>query len=192
LPYNIFNRKKSVILTVCVVGQCWFTGVKIHPENKYNAEVVFLQGPNNKFMKSYDPYMHTTEHILNRTMVNMFGCDRSFSNHLEKKKSKCDYRFNRALTTEEEALISEKVNEQLARNLDVTQKVVSREEAAHEFDLDRLPDAAGDTICLVSVGDYDVCPCIGDHVRNTSEIGVFVLVSSSFNDGVLRIRFKLK
>ena len=38
----------------------------------------------------YEP-AHTAEHILNRTMVNMFGCPRSRNAHVERKKSKCDY-----------------------------------------------------------------------------------------------------
>lgn len=143
-------------------------------------------------MKAYDPYMHTAEHILNQTMVRKFSCDRSFTNHLEKKKSKCDYRFQRALTPLEEQEIEAVVNEQISRNLDVTERMVSREEAQQWFNLEKLPDAAGETIRLVSVGDYDVCPCIGDHVSNTSEIGSFVLISSTFEEGVLRIRFKLK
>lgn len=37
--------------------------------------------------------MHTAEHILNRTMQNMFGCGRCFSAHINPKKSKCDYRL---------------------------------------------------------------------------------------------------
>lgn len=36
----------------------------------------------------YEP-AHTAEHILNRTMVNMFGCPRSRNAHIERKKSKC-------------------------------------------------------------------------------------------------------
>ena len=136
--------------------------------------------------------MHTAEHVLNQTMVQLFGCDRSFSNHLEKKKSKCDYRFSRALTAEEEANIESRVNEVLAAGVGVTEEVVLREKASALFDLERLPDASGETIRIVRVGDYDACPCIGDHVTNTAEIGRFVLVSSSYEDGILRIRFKLK
>lgn len=143
-------------------------------------------------MKRYDPQMHTAEHVLNQTMVRMFGCDRSFSNHLEKKKSKCDYRFTRALTPEEELKIASQVNEVLAIGADVTEEVVTREKASELFDLDRLPDATGEAIRIVRVGDYDACPCIGDHVKNTAEVGCFVLGPSSFEEGVLRIRFKLK
>ena len=36
------------------------------------------------------PPMHTAEHILNRTMVEMFGCPRSRNANIELKKSTCD------------------------------------------------------------------------------------------------------
>ncbi|NPA37562.1 MAG: hypothetical protein GXO47_12025 [Chlorobi bacterium] len=136
--------------------------------------------------------MHTAEHVLNQTMVRMFGCGRSFSNHLERKKSKCDYRFYRPLTAEEVKEIERRVNEVLASHLDVTEETFSREEASKEFDLDRLPDSSGEQIRIIRIGDYDACPCIGEHVKNTKEVGEFVFGSFSFEDGVLRIRFKLK
>ena len=51
--------------------------------------------------KRYDPRMHSAEHILNQTMDRMFNCGRCFSAHIEKKKSKCDYHFNKPLLEEE-------------------------------------------------------------------------------------------
>jgi misacylated tRNA(Ala) deacylase len=142
-------------------------------------------------MKSYDPQMHSAEHILNQTMVRMFGCERSYSSHIEKKKSKCDYHFDRSLSSEEEKELSERINLVIDRKLDVTEKLISLVEAEQAYNLKRLPEESGDLIRIVSVGDYDECPCIGPHVGNTSEIGQFQLVSSSFEDGVLRVRFKL-
>jgi misacylated tRNA(Ala) deacylase len=35
--------------------------------------------------KAIDPLMHSTEHILNQTINRIFGCERSFSAHIEKK-----------------------------------------------------------------------------------------------------------
>lgn len=142
-------------------------------------------------MKSYDPQMHTAEHILNQTMVRMFGCERSFSSHIEKKKSKCDYHFDRTLTTDEELELVRQVNEVIARNLEVREQFLTLEEAARKFNLSRLPDGSGDQVRIVTVGDYDACPCIGPHVKNSSETGVFQLVSNSCENGILRIRFKL-
>lgn len=142
-------------------------------------------------MKNYDPFMHSAEHILNQTMVRMFGCERSFSSHIEKKKSKCDYHFDRSLTPEEEKELAERINKVIDRNLDVTEKLITLAEAELSHNLKRVPDESGDLIRIVSIGDYDECPCIGPHVRNTSEIGQFQLVSSGFEEGVLRVRFKL-
>ena len=39
----------------------------------------------NQHNKQEYPPMHTAEHILNGTMVRMFGCGRSFSAHIEKE-----------------------------------------------------------------------------------------------------------
>jgi len=142
--------------------------------------------------KEYDPRMHSAEHILNQTMVRMFNKGRSFSAHIEKKKSKCDYHFDRALTQDELAQIESKVHEIINQNLPVTESYLVREEALKNFSLDKLPDQAGDNIRLIKIGEYDACPCIGKHVSSTKEIGGFKMISSGFEDGVLRLRFKLK
>ncbi len=142
-------------------------------------------------MKQYDPKMHSTEHILNQTMVRMFNCGRSFSAHIEKKKSKVDYHFNRDLSENEILEIENKVNEVIKSNFTVTEEFYDKNEAIKKFNLSKLPDDAGDNIRIIKIGDYDSCPCIGNHVKNTSEIGVFKIISSDYKNGVLRVRFKL-
>jgi Ser-tRNA(Ala) deacylase AlaX len=141
--------------------------------------------------KEYDPRMHSAEHILNQTMVRMFNRGRSFSAHIEKKKSKCDYHFDRELKPNELAEIERRVNEVINQNLPVTETFLQREEALKSFSLDKLPDQAGDNIRIIKIGDYDACPCIGKHVDTTKEIGNFKIISSSFENGILRLRFKL-
>lgn len=136
--------------------------------------------------------MHTAEHILNQTMVRMFGCDRSKTSHIEKKKSKCDYLLASPLTEEQIVEVGEKVNEIISQNLQVTAAFVHRSEVPVTVDLSKLPDDASDTLRLVYVGDYDVCACIGQHVSNTSEIGKFVIISSDYSEGKFRVRFKLE
>ena len=142
--------------------------------------------------KNYDPQMHTAEHILTQTMVRMFGTSRSFSNHLERKKSKCDYHFTRPLTEQELVALEDKVNEVIAENIPIGEEFLPRAEAQSQFNLSRLPEEAGDDIRIVKVGSYDSCPCIGPHVTNTAEIGLLRILSSDYADGVLRIRFKLE
>ncbi len=142
--------------------------------------------------KEYDPRMHSAEHILNQTMVRMFDCGRAFSAHIEKKKSKCDYHYERNLTTDELALIEQKVNEVIKSDLPVTERVLIRAEAEKIVSLTKLPEDAGDTVRLICIGDYDLCPCSGIHASSTKEIGEFHIVSSDWNNGVLRIRFKIQ
>ena len=141
--------------------------------------------------KETDPRMHSAEHLLNQTMVRMFDSGRCFSAHIEKKKSKCDYHFDRALTDREVEDIQKRVNEVIQTDLPITEEFISREEAQTRYNLERLPEDAGEDIRIIKAGDYDDCPCIGPHVKTTKEIGKFRIVSSSFQDGVLRIRFKL-
>ena len=63
----------------------------------------------NQHNKAEYPPMHTAEHILNGTMVKMFGCGRAVSAHVERTKSKLDYDFPRALTAEEVAAVEARV-----------------------------------------------------------------------------------
>ena len=141
--------------------------------------------------KHIDHRMHSAEHILNQTMVRMFGCNRCFSSHLEKKKSKCDYVFDHALTKAETKEIEKQVNDIIRSDISVTQEHMPREAAQQYYSMDRLPWSAGNDIRIVKIGNFDACPCIGPHVSSTGEIGIFRIVSSGFENEVLRIRFRL-
>lgn len=145
----------------------------------------------NAHNKQEYPPMHTCEHIVNQTMIRLFGCGRSVSAHIERKKSKLDYALATAPTSEDIARIEAAVNEVIGRNLEVTTEFITQSEAADRFDMKRLPEGASDTVRIVKVGDYDECLCIGQHVSNTSEIGTFRIISSDYKDGIFRMRFKL-
>ena len=119
----------------------------------------------NEAKKDYHRPMHTAEHILNQTMVRMFGCARSANAHIEKKKSKCDYYLPLAPTEEQVAEIQRKVNDVIARHLPVYEELLSREEAAKIADLSKLPADVSETLRIIRVGDYDACACIGQHPK---------------------------
>lgn len=121
----------------------------------------------------------------------MFGCPRSRNAHVEKKKSKCDYLLDAEPTTEQVSQIESQVNEIISQKLDVTIEFMDRDSAAGIVDLSKLPDDASQTLRIVRIGDYDACACIGAHVRNTSEIGTFKIISHSYSDGIWRVRWKI-
>ena len=135
--------------------------------------------------------MHTCEHIVNRTMVNLFHCGRAVSAHIERKKSKLDFALPECPSEEQIRKIEDTVNSIIGQNLAVTTEFITQDEAVGRFDLKRLPDNASETVRVVKVGDYDECLCIGQHVANTSEIGNFKIISYDYKDGIFRMRFKL-
>ena len=142
--------------------------------------------------KEYDPRMHTAEHILNSVMDKKYGCGRSFRSHIEKKKSKCDYRFNRLPGEHELREIADSVNRIIGKDIVLTEEFITRAEAEASYFTGKLPPDAGNRIRIVRIGSHDACPCIGPHVGRTSEIGRFEIASADYEQGVLRIRFRLE
>ena len=147
----------------------------------------------NEHNKQAYPPMHTCEHIINQTMIRLFGCGRSVSAHIERKKSKLDYRLTACPTEEQIKNLENTVNQIIMQHLPVTTEFITQEEAKGRFDLKRLPEDASETVRVVKVGDYDECLCIGTHVANTSEIGTFKIISHDWEgeNKRWRIRFKL-
>lgn len=147
----------------------------------------------NEHNKEEFPPAHTAEHLLNRTMVNMFGCERSANAHIERKKSKMTFIVDHKPTRKEEKAIEDKMNELIGEDLPVRFEFTDRNNLPDGVSLDRMPDDASSTIRLVWIGDYDVCPCIGKHVRSTGQIGRFEMLGTNWDEmkHAFRIRFKI-
>ena len=96
-----------------------------------------------------------------------------------------------APSAEQIAEIEQSINQLIAQDLPVTYEFVTRDNIPAEVPLDKLPEDASETLRLVRIGDYDVCACIGTHVQSTGEIGNFRITSTSYNEGMFRIVFKV-
>lgn len=145
----------------------------------------------NEHNKQEFPPMHTAEHLLNGEIARRYGCGRAFSAHVERKKSKLDYRLPQALTDAEIKSLEDYINGIVKEDVPVTEEFITQEEAMNRFDMSRLPDDASETVRVVHVGGYDECLCAGSHVKTTSEIGEFRISSTRWQDGVQRIVFKI-
>lgn len=145
----------------------------------------------NAHNKAEFPPMHTVEHLLNQTMVRMFGCERSQNAHIERKKSKINYTLKSEPTAEQIAEIERIMNDLIQQDIPVVYDFVTRDEIPEGVTLNKLPDDASETLRIVRIGDYDVCACIGAHVKSTGEIVSFHINSTSWNDGNFRIVFKV-
>ena len=134
---------------------------------------------------------HTAEHLLNQTMIRMFGCERSKNAHIERKKSKINYNLSTCPSAEQVAEIERRMNELIQQDLPVTFEFVTRDNIPEGVMLDKLPEDASETLRIVRIGDYDICACIGSHVKSTKEIGSFKITSTSYNEGSFRIVYKV-
>lgn len=147
----------------------------------------------NSHNKAEYPPMHTAEHLLNQTMVRMFGCERSRNAHIERKKSKISFDLPAEPTTAQVDAIVAKMNELITDDLPVTYEFVTADNVPEGVKLDRLPDNASETLRIVRIGQYDVCPCIGAHVASTAELREFILLGTNWDPErhSFRLRFKL-
>ena len=147
----------------------------------------------NDHNKEEFPPAHTAEHLLNQTMIRLFGCERSFNAHIERKKSKMTFRLDHKPSRQEEREIEREMQRLIDEDLPVTFEFVTRDTLPEGVSPDRLPDDASETIRLVRIGDYDVCPCIGRHVRSTSQIGRFEMLGTNWDEHekTFRVRFKV-
>ncbi len=143
--------------------------------------------------KNYYAPMHTAEHILNRTMVNMFACERSENCHIERKKSRCDFKLDKAPSEAQIDLLKQNIKTVIEQHCDVNEKILTYEEAAKTFNLKRINKDENPTVRIISIGNYDNCPCIGEHVSNTKEILNFRITTTSYDEEtkIFRVRFKV-
>lgn len=145
----------------------------------------------NDHNKAEYPPAHTAEHLLNQTMDRMFGCGRSKNAHIERKKSKINWPLPSCPTPEQITQIETTIKEIIAKGLPVTYEYVTRDNIPSDVSLEKLPDDVSETLRLVRIGDYDVCACIGTHVENTNQLKDFRITSTSYNDGIFRIVYKV-
>lgn len=136
---------------------------------------------------------HTAEHLLNQVMLRRYGCERSRNAHVERKKSKITYTLDHEPTHQEVRAIEEEMNDLIQADLPVTYEMVDRNHIPNGVKIDRLPSHASELIRLVRIGNFDICPCIGKHVRSTSQIGRFILLGTNWDaeKHAFRIRFKV-
>ena len=147
----------------------------------------------NEHNKEEFPPAHTAEHLLNQVMIRLFGCERSYNAHIERKKSKMSFHVDHKPTRQEEKEIEREMQRLIEEDLPVTFEVVPLSELPEGIRADRLPSDVSDSIRLVRIGDYDICPCIGKHVRSTSQIGRFEMLGTNWDEHEhsFRVRFKI-
>lgn len=147
----------------------------------------------NTHNKEEFPPAHTAEHLLNQVMIRMFGTERSSNAHIERKKSKMTFILDHKPDRKEEKAIEAEMNRLITEDLPVTYEMVDRNNIPDGVSADKLPEDASEMLRLVRIGDFDVCLCIGKHVRSTAQIGRFEMLGTNWDEEkhAFRVRFKV-
>ena len=138
-------------------------------------EYTFNEHGKDEFLAS-----HTTEHLLNQLMFRMFGCDRSSNAHFERQKIKMTFTLDHKPDRKEEKTIVEEMVRLIEEDMPVTYEIVDRDYIPEGIDLTRLPEDVSKMLRIVRIGDYDICPCLGKHVKSTAQIGKFELLGTNY------------
>ncbi len=123
---------------------------------------------------------HSATHLLDSALKAKLGDAVSQAGSLvNKDRLRFDFTCDRPLTAAELAEIEKDVNEQIANALDVTWENMSIDDAKAKGAVAVFGDKYGDVVRVVSMGDYSMELCGGCHVSNTSEVGLFKIMSET-------------
>ncbi len=123
---------------------------------------------------------HSATHLLDSALKNKFGQAITQAGSLvNKDRLRFDFTLDRPVTNEELAEIEADVNRQIGMANGVSWETMPIDEAKNKGAVAVFGDKYGDVVRVVTMGDYSMELCGGCHVSNTSEIGLFKILSET-------------
>ena len=132
---------------------------------------------------------HSATHLLQAALQEVLGDQvHQQGSYQDGSRTRFDFSFSRAMTEEEIAKVEAIVNEKIAEDLPVVTKVMNIEEAKKSGAMALFGEKYGETVRVVSMGDFSKEFCGGTHVKRTGDIASFKILSESgIAAGVRRI-----
>ena len=123
---------------------------------------------------------HSSTHLLQAALQRVLGADvHQQGSYQDASRTRFDFSYGQAMTAEEIAKVEDIVNEFIAGNSPVVTEVMDIEEAKKTGAMALFGEKYGDSVRVVSMGDYSKEFCGGTHVKNTGDIANFKIVSES-------------
>lgn len=132
---------------------------------------------------------HSATHLLHAALKEVLGDHVNQAGSLvEGDRLRFDFSHFDPVTEEELEQVERRVNEEIWKGIDVTIKEMPIEEAKASGAMALFGEKYGDIVRVVDMSPFSIELCGGIHVQNTSEIGLFKIVSESGTGaGVRRI-----
>ncbi|MCH9622113.1 MAG: Alanine--tRNA ligase [Chlamydiia bacterium] len=133
---------------------------------------------------------HTATHMLHYALEQVLGPHiKQAGSYVSEKSLRLDFTHHKKLEENEIEALEKMINDAIFSAYEVEIEEMSYEDVKKNKDIKQLfGEKYGDTVRLVSVGDFSKELCGGTHVKNTSEIGLFKIVKEmSIAGGIRRI-----
>jgi len=132
----------------------------------------------NKEIRMASARNHSATHILHKVLKEVLGEHVNQAGSLvTSERLRFDVTHFEAITKEELKVIEEKVNDAILESLDITCENMSINDAKNKGAMALFGEKYGDEVRVVSMGDYSIELCGGTHLTNTSQIGMFKILS---------------
>ncbi len=132
---------------------------------------------------------HSATHLLQKALREVLGSHvQQKGSYQDGERTRFDFSHFEAMTAGELADVERMVNEKIAENIAVQTQVMTMDEAKKTGAMALFDEKYGETVRVVSMGDFSKEFCGGTHVKNTADITTFKIVSESgIAAGVRRI-----
>ena len=132
---------------------------------------------------------HTGTHLLHKALQIVLGDHvQQAGSFVEEARLRFDFTHFAALTAEELQKIEDIVNEKIVESLNVEAKEMTLDEAKKTGAMALFGEKYGEIVRVIQIEDFSKELCGGTHVRNTSQLGLFKIVSeSAVGSGLRRI-----
>ena len=134
--------------------------------------------------------LHTATHLLQAALRKVLGdAVEQRGSDITAERTRFDFTFGRKLTPAELKKVEDLVNEAISRALEVTMEEIDFEEAKKSGALHFFREKYPSRVKVWTAGDFSREVCGGPHVKNTREVGKFVILKEeAVAAGVRRIR----